>query len=89
LQLQYVLIGLQLRIIFDEQKNFYQRFGKGAFRFCGFLDSGGGHCFAARLDDFLQGIVLVLHIALDGFHEIRNQIVAALELDVDLFPGVL
>jgi hypothetical protein len=29
------------------------------------------------------------HVALDGFNQVRNQLVAAFELDVDLGEGVL
>ncbi len=31
----------------------------------------------------------MLHVALDCFHQVRDQVVPALELDVDLRPGIL
>ena len=43
-----------------------------------------GHGLVAGRDHRLQGVPLVTHVALGGFHQIGNQIVPALELHVDL-----
>ena len=37
----------------------------------------------------LEGLLLVRGVALDRLHQVRDQVVAPLELDVDLRPGVL
>src|SRR5690606_27532293 len=42
-----------------------------------------------RLDHLLQGVLLVLHIALDRLDEVRDEVVATLELNVNLRPGVV
>jgi hypothetical protein len=36
-----------------------------------------------------QGVFLVAGVPLDGFDQVWNEVVAPLELDVDLRPGVL
>ncbi len=40
-------------------------------------------------DDGFESLALVLEVALGGFDEIRDEVVAALQLDVDLGEGVL
>jgi hypothetical protein len=50
---------------------------------------GAGPCGdggVARVDDRLQRPLLVGGVALDGFHDVGDQIVTALEQDVDLRP---
>ena len=49
--------------------------------------SGGGGDVAG-FDHGLERGALVLHVALGGLNEIRDEVVAALELDVDLGEGV-
>ena len=48
----------------------------------------GGVGDVARLGDILQRLALVLDVALGDFDEVRNQVVAALELHVNLRVGV-
>ena len=48
--------------------------------------SDGG---VAGLDDGVEGGLLVLGVTLDGLDQVGDQIVPALELHVDLRPGVL
>jgi hypothetical protein len=38
----------------------------------------------ARLNDRVQGLPLVLHVALGGLHQVGDQVVASLELNLDL-----
>ena len=49
---------------------------------------GGGGGDVAGFDDGFERAALVLHVALGGLDEIGDEIVAALELDVDLGEGV-
>ena len=49
----------------------------------------GSHRGCAGLGDRLQGAALVLGITLDGLDEVADEVVAPLELDVDLGPGLL
>ena len=47
------------------------------------------HRRVARLDDGLERFALVLDVALDGLDQVRDEVVAARELHVDLREGVL
>ena len=54
--------------------------------------SAGLCAFWARgtcLRDGLEGLALVRRVALDALDEVRNEVPAALELDLDLRPGVV
>jgi hypothetical protein len=42
----------------------------------------------ARRDHRLERLTLELHGALHRVHQVRDQVVAPLELDIDLLPGV-
>src|SRR5437763_730291 len=50
---------------------------------------GGGHGEVAGVDCGGEGALLVAGIACSRFHQIGNQVIAALELDVDIRPGVI
>ena len=56
-----------------------------------YLAGGAGHdqLFAQAGDDTLQGFFLVRGVALDRLDEVRDEVVAALELHVHLRKGVL
>ncbi len=41
------------------------------------------------LDDLGERVALELHITLDRFDQVGNQVMAAFELDVDLAPGII
>ena len=47
------------------------------------------HGVGARLRDGLEDLALVRRIALDGLDQVRDQVVPALELDVDPAPGLV
>src|SRR2546426_1159817 len=58
----------------------------------GFALGGGalrGHGAVARVDDSLERALLVSGIALDRFHHVGDQVVAALELHINVGPGVI
>ena len=46
------------------------------------VEAGGGR--VAGIDDGFKRLPLVLHIALDGFDKVRDQVVAPSQLHVDL-----
>jgi hypothetical protein len=50
--------------------------------------SGGAGSLVARLDDRLEGLALVLEVPLGRLDEVGDEVVAALELDVDLRPAL-
>ena len=47
----------------------------------------GGDGRGAGVRDVGQDLLLELHVALDRVHEVRDQVVAPLELDLDLGEG--
>jgi hypothetical protein len=54
------------------------------------VEPGGGHDRAVPgTDDGGERVLLEVHRALDGLHQVGDEVVAALELDVDLLERVL
>ena len=49
----------------------------------------GAHGHIARLDDRFERAFLVPGVALHGFHEVGDQVIAALQLNVNIRPGVV
>ena len=98
-ELHHILVGLEIGVLLGDDHEAGERAtqaGLGreqAFHGVaiggvggGRLSGGGGD--VARLDDGFERGALVLHVALGGFDEVGNEIVAALELHVDLSVGV-
>src|SRR5207245_8975536 len=50
---------------------------------------GGSHRAVACIDDAFERVLLVRGVAFHGLDEIGNQVVATLELHVDVRPGVV
>ena len=89
LKLREILRGAKLRIGFREREELAQGagqhalglpFGRGALR---------GHGLIARGGDGLEGAAFVRGISLDRFDQVGDQVVAALELNVNIRPGVV
>ena len=55
----------------------------------GVAGGAGRDCGCPRVGDRFEGAALVPDVALDRLDQVRDQVVAALELDVDLRPGFL
>ena len=89
LQGEEVLGRLEFRVTLDVDHESAQRAGKGGFGLAGFGGAVGIHGGGAGFGDGLERAAFVGHVALDGFDEVGNQVVAALELHVDLRPGVV
>ena len=53
----------------------------------GRLEAGG--CRIAGFDDILERLAFVLHVPFHGFDEIRDEVMTASELDVDLSKSIL
>jgi hypothetical protein len=90
LELEDVLVGLELGIVLDDGEQRAQRAGQRVL--------GGGLLAGpwrrrrrrgAGVGDVGQDLLLEAHVALDGVHEVRDQVVAALELDLDLGEGLV
>src|SRR5262249_2114872 len=67
----------------------FQRAGEHIFGLGFVAGTGGGHGAVACVDDGLESAFLVSGVAFDGLDEVGNEIVAALELHVDVGPGVV
>ena len=88
LQLEEVLVGLEIRIGFRDCKQALQRIREHIFGLRLVRGGTGLHRSGARSGHFLKHAGLMRGIALDRIDEIRNQIVAALELHIDIAPGL-
>jgi len=89
-----------IRVVLGEREQASERAGKALLGlhkpFHGFGIAGilGGLLLGllglvAGLDDRLEGLTLMPQVALGRFHQVGDQVVAALELHVDLGEGVL
>src|SRR5208337_4585270 len=83
------LNGAELRVSLGEGEEAFQRAGQHIFRLGLVGGAGGGHGAVARVDDGFEGALFVGGITLHGFDEIRDEIVAAFELHIDVRPGVI
>ena len=63
--------------------------GKRGFGLANLRRSLGANGIRTELDDGLQRAALVAHIAFDRLDQVGNEIMPALELHVDLGPGVV
>jgi hypothetical protein len=99
-QLHHVLVGLEVGIGLGQREEAAQGAGEKRFgshqplhglRVTRIVGRGlaGRHRLVARIDHRLQGLPLVLEIALGGLHQIGDQVVTPFELDFDLGKGVL
>ena len=81
-----LLVGAKLRIVFDDREQPAER-GRllvgGLNRLFGRL---GREQPRARIGDVLVDAFLVLRVSLDGLHQVRNEVVPALQLVLDLRP---
>ena len=89
LQLEHVLVRFQLRVVLHHGHQFAQSGRDLIFR----SDARGlvrrADRLGARLDHLRERVALELHVAFDGFDEIRNEIVTTLQLYVDLPPRIV
>ena len=89
LQLEHVLVGLQLRIVLHHRQQLahpgrdlsLRRHSRGLVRRV--------HRLGARLDHLRQRVALELHVAFDGFDQVGDQVMPALQLYVDLPPRII
>src|ERR1019366_5848404 len=87
LELGEFLRGLELGIIFCHRKQTFE--GAGQLILGGSLVdwAGGLHGHGAEFRDVLERTLFVGGVTFDGFDQIRNQVVAAFELNIDVGPG--
>jgi hypothetical protein len=89
LKLQEVLVGLEVRIGFGHSEKAFEAVAKQVFGLGRFSRAGSLHAGAARGGQLLQQGSLVRGVALHGFHQIRYEIIALFQLDIDVGPGGL
>ena len=89
LQLLEVLGRPQLRVGLGDREQPAERRGEHVLGLRLLLHALRLLCRRPRLRDLVERPALVGGVALDRLHEVRDQVVAAPELDVDLRPGVL
>jgi len=83
------LNGAELRVGLGESEEAFKRASEHVFRHGLVGGAGGGHSAVARVDDGFESALFVGGITLHGFDEIGDEIVAALELHIDVRPGVV
>ena len=89
LQRSETLDGAELRIGFGKGKEAFERAGEHVFG-CGLVGgASGGHGAIAGVDNSFESAFFMAGVAFDGFDEIGNQVVAALELNINVGPGVV
>src|SRR6185437_11865516 len=89
LELRKAFDGTQLRIGFGKREDLPQGGAKHSFGLALRGGTGGRHGLIARGDDAFEGALLVAGIAFDGFDEVGDEVVAALELYIYIGPGVV
>jgi hypothetical protein len=98
-ELHHVLVGFEIGVLLGDDHEAgegaaeagfgrKQTFHRVAIGGIGGDGGGGGGGDVTGLDDGFERGALVLHVALGGLDEVGDEIVAALELDVDLGEGV-
>ncbi len=78
-----------MRIGFGEREHLAQRLSEHAFRLCLGGRALGTHGAISRGDNALERIFFVPRVTLHRFHEVGNQVVAALQLNVNVGPRVV
>src|SRR5664280_872201 len=89
LQRLELLRGAQLRVSLGHRKQPAQGVGELSLGFALLRRSGGGHGRTAIFGDVLEGPLFVRGVALHGFHQVGDKVVAAFQLHVDIGPGVV
>ena len=83
------MIRLQLGVVLDDGKERAEGSGEGVLGLglFGWPLRAGGDRIGAGVRDIGEDLLLELHVALDRVHEVRDEVVATLELDLDLGEG--
>src|SRR5581483_11949971 len=89
LQRLELLRSLQLRIGFGNGQQSAQRVGELSLSLTLFRWSRSGHGGATVLGNIFKGTLFMGGITLHGLHQIGDEIVAALELHIDIGPRVV
>src|ERR1700676_510759 len=84
LQRREALDGAELRIGFGKREQAFQSAGKHVLRLRLVTGAGRSHGAIARVDNRFKRTLLVSRVAFDRFHEVRNQVVATLELHINV-----
>ena len=89
LELHKVGVRLKVGVGLGHGKELAQCTGQHVVGFHFGLGGGGAYGGVARVDHGGERVLLVLGVALDGLDQVGDQVVAALQLRVDVLPGVI
>src|SRR5580765_3896131 len=89
LELREALRGAELRVRFREREHLAERARELALRLGLRRGTGRAHGLVARLDHGLERAALVAGVSLHGLHQVRDEVVAPLQLDVDVGPRIV
>ena len=87
LKFEEVLVRFEIWIRLREREEALQSLTQHVFRGRMVSDGLRAHRHVARLDDFLECAGFMRRISFDRFNEIRDEISASFELDVNVRPG--
>lgn len=87
LQLKEILVGLEIRVGLRDCEQAFQRIREHVFGLRLVRSGTRLHSSSTGRGHFFKHAGFVRSIAFDRIDEIRNQIIAALELHVDIAPG--
>ena len=83
-----ILVGLQVGIGLGEGEELAERAGQHVLRLRLRRGAAGGDRGVPRLDDRLERAALMGGVALHGLDEVRDEVVALLQLHRDVGPGL-
>src|SRR5712692_3148524 len=89
LELREAFHRAKLRVSLSQGKQLPQRAGEHTLRLALGRGALGTHGAVARVDNRIERALFVRGVALDGFHDVGNQVVASLELHVNVGPGIV
>src|SRR5512134_3511823 len=84
----YVAVCLQVRVVFHDGEEALQRFRQRVLRLGLRRGPRGGDGGAPCLDHPGKRLLLVGHVILDDLDQVRDEVVPAFQLHLDLVPGV-
>lgn len=89
LELRKVGVRLKIGVSLGHSEELAQGAGQHVVGFHLGFGRGGAHGGVARVDHGGKRVLLVFSVALDGLDQVGDQVVAALQLRVDVLPGVI
>ncbi len=86
LQFQEILVGLEVRVALRQRQQPVHTFAQGLLHLAARVNVDDAHCLGAQLRDRFERGLFVLRVRVDRLDQLRNQVVAPLQLHVDVAP---